>query len=90
MNLLHAEISIHITGTLLIISSTLIITVNKEQQLTHAHTDLKEVPGKDSAIVDFTTQPCDKSRADGFAFLSFLNTRTHTLYPARHMIKKAF
>lgn len=86
------------------------MTVNKEQQeeinnfsfllRTHAHTGLKEVPGKDSAIVDFTTQPSDKSTADGFAFLSFLNSLTHTLAhtntqhtmrcPARHMIKKAF
>lgn len=73
VNILSVQIPLQITGTIvMILSKASHITHNNSH--THPHTGLKEVPGKDWAVVDFITQPCDKSKADGFAFLSFLNT----------------
>lgn len=66
------------------------LAINKEQQkemeycislILHAHTRVREVPGKDSAPVDFTTHPTDKARAYGCAFLSLLTHKMHPMLP---------
>lgn len=66
------------------------LAINKEQQkemeycislILHAHTRVREVPGKDSAPVDFTIHPTDKARAYGCAFLSLLTHKMHPMLP---------